>query len=81
MDLAKLAYLFLVPLIILGVLGEAGLIAKQRIAWPVFAICIVVGSTLTIASWTRPAKDPSARIIASVVYAALVIYSAFQFVL
>jgi len=81
MDLAKIANLVLVPPIVLGVLGEAGLIVKNWIAGPVFGICLVVGTALTIASWTRRAKDPTARIIASVVYAALIIYFVLPFAL
>jgi hypothetical protein len=79
MDLAKIALLFIVPLIVLGVLSETGLIVKTWIAWPVFGMCIVVGTALTIASWTRPARDPSTRIIASVFYAGLIIYFVLPF--
>jgi hypothetical protein len=80
MDLAKIACLFLVPLVALGVLSEAGLIVKTWIAWPVFGICIVVGTALTVVSWTRPARDPSTRIIASVFYAGVIIYFLLPFV-
>jgi len=81
MEFARVAYLFLIPLIILGVLGEAGVFVGHEIAWPIFAICIVVGTALTIASWFRPATDRGARIIASILYAGLVIYFLIPFVL
>jgi len=81
MQLARVAHLFLVPLVILGVLGEAGVTVGHWIAWPVVGICIIVGAGLTIASWTLPAKDRNARILASILYTGLVIYFLIPFVL
>jgi hypothetical protein len=80
-ELARVAYLFLIPLIFLGVLGEAGVFVGHAIAWPIVGICIVVGAVLTIASWFRPAKDKGARIIASILYAGLIVYLILPFVL
>ena len=82
MELARVAYLFLIPLIILGVLGEAGVSVGHSVAWPIVGIiCIVVGAVLTLVSWFRPAADTNARFIASILYLGLVVYLALPFVL
>jgi len=81
MELARVAYLFLIPLLILGVLGEAGVFVGHAIAWSIAGICIVVGAALTLISWFRPAKDQNARVIASILYGGLLIYLILPFVL
>jgi hypothetical protein len=81
MELARVAHLFLVPLVMLGVLGEAGVTVEHRSALPIFGVCIIAGAVLTIASWAHPARDRSARILASILYTGLIIYFLISLVL